>query len=159
MADKLNVRVEEIVEKLKKDPSSRFSKSDFQTLVYAVLSDKSFKAEKYLMHNGELIKDECSISDGMRKFLDKVLKHAGFSDSSERANLIDTFEYNPRDIEWITDAVDEALWIYSECGKNTRIFRDKMLQLAVKKMVRSGKYAGKVTYKKILTDRSSKVKK
>ena len=48
---KLDVKVEELIEKLKKDPSSRFSKGDFQMLVYAVLSDDTFKAKKYLIHN------------------------------------------------------------------------------------------------------------
>ena len=51
---KLDVRVDEFVEKLKKDPSSRFSKGDFQMLVYAVLSDETFKAKKYLLHNSDI---------------------------------------------------------------------------------------------------------
>ena len=56
-------------------------------------------------------------------------------------------------MEWVSDAVDEAMFIYTECGKNLRIFRDKMLNLSVKKMTRSGKYNGKVTYKKAVVDR------
>lgn len=89
---KLDVRVDEFVEKLKKDPSSRFSKGDFQMLVYAVLSDETFKAKKYLLHNSDIQEDVYSINDGMRRFLDKVLKHAGMSDATERAKVIDTFD-------------------------------------------------------------------
>ena len=149
---KSDVRVDEFVEKLKKDPSSRFSKGDFQMLVYAVLSDETFKAKKYLLHNSDIQEDVYSINDGMRRFLDKVLKHAGMSDATERAKVIDTFDYSPKDVEWIMDAVDEAMYIYSECGKNMRMFRGKMRQLAVRKMVRSGKFQGQVSYKKTITD-------
>lgn len=153
---KLDVKVDEIIEKLKKDPSSRFSKGDFQTLVYAVLSDEDFKAKKYLIQNSELQEEDVSIGDGMKKFLDKVLKHAGMSDSAERAKVIDTFEYSPKDIEWVTDAVDEAMHIYTECGKNMRMFRQKMLQLAVKKITRSD---GRLSYRKVVTDRSKNLAK
>lgn len=153
---KLDVKVSEIVEKLKKDPSSRFSKGDFQTLVYAVLSDEDFKAKKYLIQNSDLQVGDVSIGDGMKKFLDKVLKHAGMSDSAERSKVIDTFEYSPKDIEWVTDAVDEAMHIYTECGKNMRMFRQKMLQLAVKKITRSD---GRLGYRKVVTDRSKNLAK
>lgn len=158
MADKkVTIRVEDMVEKLKKDPTSRFSKTDYQLLVYAVLSDEEFRAKKYLFHNGAVMEEETSICEAMKKFMDKVLKHAGMTDPTERRKVIDTFDYSPRDVEWVSDAVDEAMFQYSECGKNMRMFRDKMLQLAVKKMVRSGKYAGKTTYKKTVTDRTSKM--
>lgn len=156
---KVDAKVEELIEKLKKDPSSRFSKGDFQMLVYAVLSDDTFKVKKYLIHNSELQEDEESINDGMKKFLDKVLKHAGMSDANERAKVIETFEYSPKDVEWVTEAVDEAAWIYTECNKNLRLFRGKMLQLAVKKIERSGKFAGTVSYRKIVTDRSKNLAK
>ena len=156
---KVDVKVEELIEKLKKDPSSRFSKGDFQMLVYAVLSDDTFKAKKYLIHNSELQEDDESINDGMKKFLDKVLKHAGMSDANERAKVIETFEYSPKDVEWVSEAVDEAMHIYTECGKNMRMFRSKLLQLAVKKIERSGKFAGTVSYRKIVTDRSKNLAK
>ena len=156
---KVDVKVEELIEKLKNDPSSRFSKGDFQMLVYAVLSDDTFKAKKYLIHNSELQEDDESINDGMKKFLDKILKHAGMSDANERAKVIETFEYSPKDIEWVSDAVDEAMHIYTECNKNLRLFRGKMLQLAVKKIERSGKFAGTVSYRKIVTDRSKNLAK
>lgn len=153
----LKVSVADVVEQLSNDANSRFSKSDFQGLVYAVLSDPDFKAKRYLLRSDKISEVEYSINDGMKKFLDKVLKHAGMADSGERAKIIDTFEFGVRDIEWICDAVDEAMHQYTECGKSMRMFRDKMQQLAVKKMVRSGKYAGKITYKKSVIDRSSKI--
>lgn len=161
MSDKKDVSmtVASIVEELKKNPSSRFSKSDFQTLVYGVLSDSDFKAKRYLLKNDEIMEEDANINSSMKKFLDKLLKHAGMTDSAERANIIDTFEFAPKDVEWLTDAVDEAMYLYSECGKNMRMFRYKMLQLAVKKMVRSGKYEGKVTYKKMVTDRAAMLAK
>lgn len=151
--------VASIIDDLKENPSKRFSKADFQTLVYGILSDENFKAKKYLLRNDALIEDDISYCQGMRKFLDKLLKHAGMADSSERTAVIETFEYSAKDLEWVSEAVDEAMFIYSECDKNMRIFRDKMLQLTVKKMVRSGKYDGKVTYKKTVVDRAAALEK
>ena len=45
MSDKKNLEksVDEMVERLANDANSRFSKSDFQELVYAVLADPDFK--------------------------------------------------------------------------------------------------------------------
>lgn len=151
--------VNDIVEDLKKNPSTRFSKSDFQTLIYGILSDKDFKAKKYLIKNDEVFEVDANIDIGMCKFLDKLLKHAGVNDYNERQRIIETFEYTPRDVEWIADAVDEAMFIYSECGKNMRMFRDKMLQLTIRKMVRSGKYDGKSTYKKMVMDKTAMLAK
>jgi len=161
MSDKKNVSyaVTDIVEELKKNPSARFSKSDFQILVYGILSDKDFKAKKYLLRNDSLVEEDLDIGAGMNKFLDKLLKHAGVSEGSERAKIIEGFEFSPRDVEWITDAVDEAMYQYTECGKNMRMFRDKMRQLTIKKMVRSGKYDGKITYKKTVVDRALAIEK
>lgn len=151
--------VNAFVEELKKNPSNRFSKADFQMLVYAILSDRDFNAKKYLSRGDQLLEDEYSISGSMLKFMDKLLKHAGFDSSVERSNIIDSFEFGARDIEWVIDAVDEAMYQYSECGKNMRMFRDKMLQLTIKKITRSGKYAGKTTYKKVVVDRALAIQK
>lgn len=161
MSEKKNnaANVAAIVEDLKKNPSSRFSKSDFQALVYGVLADKDFKAKKYLLRNDQLVEEDADFNAGLNKFLDKLLKHAGMADSGERSQIIDSFEFGARDVEWITDAVDEAMFIYTECGKNMRMFRDKMLNLSVKKMIRSGKYDGKVTYKKSVVDRALALEK
>ena len=155
----VETRVENIVEEIKNNPSKRFSKADFQVLVYGVLADSDFKGKKYLLRNQQLLEEEVSYNQGMKKFLDKLLKHAGMTDSTERAQVIETFEYSPKDLEWVSDAVDEAMFIYSECDKNMRIFRDKMLQLTVKKIVRSGKYDGKISYKKQVVDRSAMLDK
>lgn len=155
----VETRVENIVEEIKNNPSKRFSKADFQVLVYGVLADSDFKGKKYLLRNQQLLEEEVSYNQGLKKFLDKLLKHAGMTDSTERAQVIETFEYSPKDLEWVSDAVDEAMFIYSECDKNMRIFRDKMLQLTVKKIVRSGKYDGKISYKKQVVDRSAMLDK
>lgn len=162
MADKktsANVCVQELIEELKKNNSSRFSKNDFQMLVFGVLADENFRAKKYLLKNDGIVEEDVEFNSAMRKFLDKLLKHAGISDVSERANVIDSFEYNSKDVEWVTDVVDEAMYIYSECDKNMRMFRDKMLQLTIRKMKRSGKFDGKVTYKKMVLDREAALQK
>ena len=159
MANKVEANVAKMVEELKKNPSARFSKSDFQGLVYAILADKDFDTKKYVIKNDEMVEVHSSMNAAMAKFMDKLLKHAQMSDSTERARVIESFEFGPRDIEWIADAVDEAMYQYSECGKNMRMFRDKMLQLSVKKMVRSGKSAGKITYKKYVVDRALALQK
>ncbi len=162
MSEKKNVEltVKSIVDEITTNPSVRFSKSDFQTLVFGVLSDKDFKAKKYLLRNGTIVEDSVCYNDGMVKFLDKLLKHAGISDANERSNVIDSFTYNPKDVEFIVDAVDEAMNIYTnECQKNMRMFRDTMLQLTIKKMIRSGKHAGKPTYKKMVLDRAAAANK
>lgn len=162
MADKktsVNICVKELVEELQKNESSRFSKNDFQMLVFAVLADKDFRAKKYLLKNDEILEEEIEFNSAMRKFLDKLLRHAGMSDASERAAVIESFEYSAKDVEWVTDAVDEAMYIYSECDKNMRMFRDKMLQLTIRKMKRSGKYDGQVTYRKMVLDRAAALNK
>lgn len=159
MANKVEANVAKMVEELKKNPSARFSKSDFQGLVYAILADKDFDTKKYVIKNDEMVEVHSSMNAAMAKFMDKLLKHAQMNDSTERARVIESFEFGPRDIEWIADAVDEAMYQYSECGKNMRMFRDKMLQLSVKKMVRSGKSAGKITYKKSVVDRALALQK
>lgn len=151
--------VKEILEDIKANDSKRFSRGDFQALVYAVLADKDFNAEKWIQRGGDLVAETYCINDGMRKFLNKVLKHAGMSDSTERQNIIDTFEYNPKDIDFVIDAVEEAMYQYTEADKNLWLFRDKMLRMSIKKITRTGSYAGTVTYKKSVTDRSKAMKK
>lgn len=156
MADKktsVDIKVQDIVTKLKENESSRFSKGDFQTLVFAILADKDFKAKRYLLKNGAATEEDILLNTQMRKFLDKLLKHAGLEDV-EREEILNTFEYSASDIDWVVDAVDEAMYQYAECGKNMRVFRDKMLQLAFKKIKRTGAHAGKITYAKTVTDRS-----
>lgn len=159
MADKktnTTVRVEEIVKELQENGSSRFSKTDFQTLVFGVLADETFKAKKHLLKGGVMVEEEAEFNSSMKKFLDKLLKHAGIPDADERAAVINSFEYTAKDVEWITDCVDEAMYLYTECDKNMRMFRDKMLQLTIRKMKRSGVHEGKITYKKSVVDKHAK---
>lgn len=158
MATKVEANVAKMVEDLKANPSARFSKSDFQALVYGVLADKDFNAKKYLFKNGDLQIEEYCINDAMKKFMDKLLKHAGMDDSKERSNVIDSFVYGPRDVEWVSDAVDEAMAIYVENGKSMRIFRDRMLTLSFKQITRTGKYAGQTSYKKSVLSKVPKKK-
>jgi CCR4-NOT transcriptional regulation complex NOT5 subunit len=157
-----HVNVNELVEKLSKESAEgvkRFSKSDYRDLVFAVLADEDFKAKKYLLRKDEIIEEEVSYNAAMRKFMDKLLKHAGLSDSSERQNVLDTFEYSPKDVEWVCDAVDEAMTLYVDSGKSMRVFRDKMHILGYSKMIRSGKHAGKYGYKKTVIDRAADLAK
>lgn len=159
MATKLTPSVSLMVEELKQNPSARFSKADFQGLIYAVLADKDFKAKKFVLKNDDLVEEDNDINGAMRKFMDKLLKHAGMSDPAERSAIIDTFEFGSRDIEWVADAVDEAMYQYVECGKNMRMFRDKMMLLSIKKITRSGKFEGRVTFKKTVVDRALALQK
>ena len=152
--------VNELVERLKADDKTkRFSRADYRDLVFAVLSDDTFKAKKYLFRKDEMFEEEVSYNAQMRKFLDKLLKHAGVSDANERLNILDTFEYSPKDTEWIADAVDEAMSIYVDCGKSMKLFREKMQILSFTKMARSGKYEGRVTFKKSVMDRAAMMAK
>lgn len=161
MAEEITISglVSKLVDDISKDPTSRFSKSDFQGLVYAVLQDPCYHVEKFILKSDRIVKSEESVNADMRKFLDKLLKHAGMSDSNERTAVIDSFTFGVNDISWITDAVDEAMWLYTESGKNMRVFRDKLTQLSFKKFKRSGKYDGKISYKKTVTDREMNLAK
>ena len=66
MANKVEANVAKMVEELKKNPSARFSKSDFQALVYAVLADKDFDTKKYVIKNDEIIEQHTSLNDAMK---------------------------------------------------------------------------------------------
>ena len=151
------ITVESMIESLKSGPSTRFSKTDFQCLVYAILSDPDFKAKRYLTRSDTPDKESSyDFNRAIYKFMHRLLKHAGMMDSRERAAVIETFEYGPRDVEWIVDAVDEATYIYTECGKNMHLFRNKMMNLSIRKMTRKD---GKESYKKAVMNRSMKERK
>lgn len=154
--------VNELVKRLTDEGNKkikRFSKSDYRDLVFAVLADEDFKAKKYLLRKDEIVEEEVSYNAAMRKFLDKLLKHAGLSDPSERQNVLDTFEYSPKDVEWICDAVDEAMTLYVDSGKSMKVFRDKMYVLGYTKTLRTGKHEGKIGYKKSVVDRAAELAK
>lgn len=159
MAKTIEANVEKIVEEIRNGESARFSKTDFQILVYGILADKNFKAKKYLLKKDGIQEEETSYCEAIRKFLDKLLKHAGIAESAEREAILDSFDYSYKDMEWIIDCVDEAMAIYTDCGKNMRMFRDKMLQLTIRKIKRTGAHEGKWTYKKTVMDRMAKMKK
>lgn len=151
--------VENMLTELKNNPSKRFSKTDFQNLIYAILMDDEYMAKTYLTRANGILEEGKNYRAAMLKFLDKLLKHAGMSDSSERQKVLNTFEFGYRDVEWIADAVDEATYQYVEAGKNMRVFRDKLIQLTLKKAVRTGKQAGKITYKRTINDRTGMLNK
>ena len=151
---KITGLVDKVIEDLRKNESTRFSNGDFQSLVYAVLQDKTFNVEKFVVKGDEIVKSTHSVNADMRKFLDKLLKHAGMSKPEERESVIDSFVYGVNDIAWVADAVDEAMWIYTESGKNMRIFRDKMRHLSFKKKARTGKHEGKIGYTKSVADKA-----
>lgn len=151
--------VADIIQDIKDNDSRRFSKGDFQALVYAILADKNFNAEKWIQRGDELVSETFSINADLRKFLNKLLKHAGISDPVQRDHVIDAFEYSPKDIGFVTDAVEEAMYQYAESGKNLTIFREKMLRMSIKKIVRTGKYDGQITYKKSVVDRKATLAK
>lgn len=148
------VTVTEVVEKLKGSGNARFSQDDYKTLAYAVLSDKEFKAKKYLFKNDELEADVSYVEE-MGKFLDKLLKHAGIMDKTERESVISSFEFTANDVEWVTEVSDTINHIYLDCGKSLRMFRKELSQLTIKRIKRTGKYEGRDGYKKTINDRTA----
>ena len=53
--------VNELVERLQADDKTkRFSRVDYRDLVFAVLSDDTFKAKKYLFRKDEMFEEEVS---------------------------------------------------------------------------------------------------
>lgn len=154
-----NINVMEMLRELSEDPSTMYSRTKYQALVYGILADPDFKAKKILMHHGELVEVDYSIHEKFIRFLDKFLKHAGVTERSERMQIIESFEMTPKDTEWFTDAVDEAIYQYMECGKNMRLFQDRMLRLTIKKIRRTGSHKGEVSYKKSVVDRRKRLQK
>ena len=151
--------VERMVGELRSNPSARFSYSDWNALIFAILSDPDFRAKKLLLRDDRMVEFDVDIRASFIKFLEKVLRHAGMEDRSERLRVIDSFEFGPRDLEWVSETVDEAMFLYTEAGRNMRIFRNKALQLSLKKMARSGKYGGRITYKKSVVNRLANLEK
>lgn len=133
--------------------STKFNKAEFQNLVYSIMVDDQFKIKKFMVKAGEVIEDDYSVYDAFVKFLDKFLKHAGMVDAGEREAVIDSFECTSKDVEWVSEAVDEAMFLYTESGKNLRVFRDKMRQLTLKKIDRHGEHEGRYSYRKMVSDK------
>lgn len=144
--------VADLVNSMKNSKSTKFSKGDFEALAHAILSDDTFKAKRLIFKAGEMITEEKDIRGAMKLFLEKLLKHAGMKNEDERKQIVDTFKFTEKDIKFVTDTVEEAMYMYVESGKNMRMFRDKALQLAIKKIPRTGKYEGRKTFKKSVKD-------
>ena len=68
MAKTIEANVEKIVEEIRNGESARFSKTDFQILVYGILADKNFKAKKYLLKKDGIQEEETSYYEAIRKF-------------------------------------------------------------------------------------------
>lgn len=140
-----------IAEDVAEKHTTRFSKAEFEALFYAVISDPDFNVKKYLLRNKKLVESYYSVNHSMKKFMKKLLNHAGIEDEKQVNMIIKSFDYNTSDIRFMTDAVDEAMFLYLESGKCMHIFRDKLNRLALKKVKKaSGKYAGKPTYRRTL---------
>lgn len=144
----------DIAEDVAEKHSTRFSKTEFEALFYAVLSDPDFNVKKWLLRNKKLVESYYSVNKSMKKFLKKLLIHAGIDDEKQLNMIIETFEYKESDVRFMSEAVDEAMFLYLESGKCMHIFRDKLNRLALKKAKKaSGKYAGKLTYRRTIIAR------
>ncbi len=157
MKQKVQLTVNELVEKIKNNGSAKFSKADFQLMVYAIVSDKEFKAKKFFIRANELVEEEGSIAAAMDEFLNQFLKHVGISSEDERAGIIDSFEISPKMVDFMRDLVEEATYQYLESGKSMKLFKEKKLQLTLKKIIRTGKYEGQQTFKKSVVDKEVQV--
>lgn len=145
-------QVKEVVAKLKANKSTRFSTSEYRELIYALIKDDTHTAKKFALKGTEIIEEDFSISADARKFFKKLLKHAGLKSDDEINQIIDTFEYSPNDLAFIADCVDEAIHIYTDLGKTVKLMKDGMSRVSIKRVERSGKYAGEITYRRSIQD-------
>lgn len=145
-------KVAEVVAKIKANKSTRFSKSEYSELIYALILDDTHTFEKFALKGTEISKDNASLTEGARKFFKKLLKHAGLKSDEEINAVLDSFEFSPKDVEWIAEVVDEAIRIYTDAGKSVTVMKDAMRKLSLKKVQRTGKYDGQITYKRSVKD-------
>ena len=150
-------KVEELVEKIRNNGSAKFSNGDFKTLVHAVVSDHDFKAKKFFIKADQIVEEEHCIADAMDKFMDKFLKHVGLASEEERKSIISSFEYSSKDTEFMFDLIEEAMSQYIDTGKGMKLFRNKKLELTLKRKDRTGKYDGQVTFNKTVVNKDMKV--
>lgn len=149
MATEVISIVKDMEDKLRNNPSTRFSQSDFEELIYALIKDNSHKIKNHQIKKLEIVsEDGTSVSDDARAFFKKLLKHSGINNEEEMDVLIDTFEYRPKDLAWISKCFNEAIRIYTDCGKSAKMMTNSMISLSIKKVVRTGKYDGEETYKR-----------
>lgn len=145
-------KVADVVAKIKAGKSTRFSEAEYRELIYALICDNEHTFEQFALKGGEITKDEKNLSKEARKFFSKMLKHAGLKSEEEIEAVLDTFEFSPKDLEWVSDIVDEAVRIYTDCGKSVSMMKKSIRSLSLKKVERSGKYAGQVTYQRKVRD-------
>lgn len=145
-------KVADVVAKINSNKSTRFSRGEYAELIYALIQDDTHVFEKFVLKGAEITKDDKSLSDDAKKFFRKLLKHAGLKTDEEISAVIDTFEYSPKDVEWISDIVDEAVRIYTECGKSVVMMKDSLRRLTLKKVTRTGKFDGQITYHRTVKD-------
>lgn len=157
MNQKVQVTVDELLKKITENGSKKFSKADYQLLTYAIISDKTFKTKKFFIKANELVEESGSVAESMDAFLNQFLKHVGIGSEEERQSIIDSFEFSPKMVDFMQDLIEEAMHQYLEAGKSLKIFKDKKLQLTLKKIVRTGKYEGQKTYKKSVVDKDLQV--
>lgn len=152
-------KVTDVIAKLKANNSSRFSKSEYTELIYALINDNEHVFEKFALKGGEITKDGESLCKSARKFFTKMLKHAGVKTEDEINAILDTFEYSPKDLEWISEIVDEATRIYTESGKSVMLMKDSIRKVTLRKVERTGKYAGEITYRRGVKDLNTMAEK
>lgn len=152
--------VKDLVNEFKESKSKRFKTKEFELLFYAVLTDKSHMVKKLAYDYKNCTKDasEENLSILMDNFLDIAYKHAGIG-ADERKALIETFEYKPKDVNFLIRALEEAESLQVESGKALRKWAEKEIGLMVQKYERKGKYEGQIGYKRKIEDREDKLAK
>ena len=137
--------------------STRFSRDEFEELFYHVLSDPTFKARKWIIKGRKLLETQTNFNEKFNKLLGKLLQHAGIDDPKQIKHILSTFAYTEKDVAFLIDAVEEAIYQYTECGKSMHLFRHKLHRLAIKKAKRSGgKHAGELTYRRTVVNRGAR---
>lgn len=145
-------KVADVVAKINSNKSARFSRGEYTELIYALIQDDSHTFKKFALKGDQITEDGETLSRSARKFFSKLLKHAGLKTEEEINSVLDTFEYSPKDVEWISDIVDEAIRIYTDSGKSVVVMKDALRRLTLKKVERTGKFNGQITYRRTVKD-------
>jgi hypothetical protein len=154
------VIVKDLVQEYKDSGSKRFKLKEFELLFYAVLTDDTHLAKKLSYDYKQCIKTESEVSYKklMDEFLDLAYKHAGHG-AKEREDLIASYVYKPKDINFLLGALEEAESLQVESGKALKKWAEKEIGLMVQKYTKTGKYEGMTGYKKKIEDREAKLAK
>lgn len=145
-------KVADVVAKIQSNKSARFSRGEYMELIYALIQDDTHTFKKFALKGDQITEDGETLSASARKFFSKLLKHAGLKTEEEINSVLDTFEYSPKDVEWISDIVDEAIRIYTDSGKSVVVMKDALRRLTLKKVERTGKFNGQITYRRTVKD-------